>query len=304
MACKRAAHRSFCRRPSRAAVHRPLTTVPCPLNMRRLAAAALLVAAVALSGCFQFRTLLRLAPDGTGTIEESVLLSDLIRSMMPADSTQALYDEAAVRARADSFGTGVRFVRVDTVSEGGFSGYRAVYAFDDVNAVRLLPGDGEAIGLSEGNDEGDGPTSAIPALAFDYAPGRSLRVTIPREETAEDAAPLDSAAVAAAAEEVRQQVQEAALARGFLEDARLAVAVALPAPVAETDARYVEDGVLTLVDLNFGAFLDLMEDDPVLAARLQMAETEEDREAALRALNEYEGLRFEPQEEVTVTFEE
>ncbi|MDX1421045.1 MAG: hypothetical protein R3181_13855 [Rubricoccaceae bacterium] len=268
--------------------------------MRRPALLALVLTAAALSGCFQFQTLLRLEPDGSGTIEETVLLSDLIRSMLPADSTEALYDEAAVVARADSFGAGVRFVRVDTLAEGGFSGYRAVYAFDDVNAVRLLPGSGEAAGLSEGGGEGAG---MVPALAFDYAPGEALRITIPRETPDADAVPLDSAAVETQAAEVRQQVQEAAMMRGFLTDARLAVAVALPAPVAETNARYVEGDTVTLVDLNFGAFLDLMETDPEVAARLQLAETAEDREAVLRALNDFEGLRFEPEESVTLTFE-
>jgi hypothetical protein len=223
--------------------------------------------------------------------------------MMPTDSTQALYDEATVRARADSFGTGVRFVRVDTLAEGGFSGYRAVYAFDDIDGVRLLPSNGEAAGLSEG-DGGDGAPNMVPALTFAYEPGRQLRIAIPREGVAEGAVPLDSAAVAAQAEEVRQQVQEAAMMRGFLHDARLAVAVELPAPVAETDAMYVEDEMVTLVDLNFGAFLDLMEADPELAARLQLAETPEDREAVLRALNDFEGLRFEPEEEVVLRFEE
>src|SRR5690606_3953394 len=117
-----------------------------------------------------------------------------------------------------------------TVSEGGFSGYRAVYAFDDINGVRLVPGSGEAVGLSQSQDEG--APEMVPALAFAYTPGRSLRITIPREEAEAGAAPLHPDSVAAQAEEVRRQVQEAALLRGFLDDARLAVAVELPAPVA------------------------------------------------------------------------
>jgi hypothetical protein len=274
---------------------------------RRLAPAALLACTLALTGCFQFRTVLRLDADGRGTIEETFLFSELILSMMQGDSTRALYDEAALAARADSFGTGVRFVGVDSLAEGGFTGYRAVYAFDDVNAVRLTLGEsgGSDLGGEDAEDATEGAAqNALPALAFTYegpAPGAGgrLRITIPREE-GEAGAPLDSAAVAAQAEAVRQQVQEAALLRGFLEGARIAVTVELPGPVAETNARYVEGRTLTLVDLGFGAFLDLMEADPELAARLQLAETPEDREAVLRALNEHPGLRFEPEEEVFV----
>jgi hypothetical protein len=275
---------------------------------RALAPALLAVLAVALAGCFQFKTLLRLEPDGSGTIEETILLSDLILSMMQGDSTQALFDEAAVRARADSFGTGVRFVRVDSVAEPGFVGYRAVYAFDDVDAVRLLPGNADALGMASASDEAPGgDADVITALAFEYAPGGpsgpgTLRIRIPRNETGEGT-PIHPDSVAALVEELQRQVQEATLLRGFLDSANLAVAVALPAPVAETNARYVEDGVVTLVDLRFGAFFDLMAENPELAARLQLAETAEDRQAVLRALNEYEGLRFEPEEEVFFRFE-
>jgi hypothetical protein len=271
---------------------------------RRLAPAALLACVVALTGCFQFRTVLQLDADGSGTIEETFLFSEVVLSMMQGDSTHALYDEAALAARADSFGTGVRFVGVDSLAEGGFTGYRAVYAFDDVNTVRLMLGESGGTDLAgEGAPEG-AAENALPALAFAYegpmpGAGGRLHISIPREE-GEAGTPLDSAAVAAQAEVIRQQVQEAALLRGFLEGARLAVAVALPGPVAETNAQYVEETTLTLVDLGFGAFLDLMEADPELAARLQLAETPEDREAVLRALNAHPGLRFEPEEEVFV----
>ena len=281
---------------------------------RRAFAPVLAVAlAVALSGCFQFKTLLRLNADGSGQIEETVLFGDLLRSMMQGDSTAALFDPDALAARADSFGTGVRFVGVDSVSEGGFAGYRAVYAFDDVNTVRLVPNDGAmgelgGDGGEEGEPQGEKSASPFSALEFAYEPGAAgspgrLTITIPREGRG-DGAPLDSAAVAAKAEALRAQATEAALLRGFLDDARLAVAVELPGPVTETDARYAEGRVVTLADLGLGAYFDLLGAHPEVAARMELAETPEEQAAALRALNEHPGLRFEPEEEVVVQFEE
>jgi hypothetical protein len=281
--------------------------------MRRALAPALLVAlAAALSGCLQFRTLLRLDADGSGEIEETVLFSDLLRSMVQGDSTSALFDPVALAARADSFGTGVRFVRVDSVAEDGFVGYRAVYAFDDVNTVRLVPPrDASAVGFGgdEGEEAEDGKTSSpFTALAFAYEPGTDgrtgrLRITIPRDPRA-GGTPMDSAAVAAKTEELRTQAQEAALLRGFLHGARFAIAVELPGPVTETTARYAEGNVVTLADLELGAYFDLLEEHPEVAARMELAETPEEQAAALRALNEHPGLRFEPEQEVAVRFGE
>jgi hypothetical protein len=153
---------------------------------------------------------------------------------------------------------------------------------------------------------GEGETSSssdgIPALAFVYEAGR-LQITIPRDIEGEGE-PINPDSVAAAVVEVREQVQQAAMLRGFLNDARLAVSVELPGAVTETNARYVEDGVVTLVDLRFGAFFDLMAEDPELAARFQLAETTEDRQTVLEEINAYDGLRFEPEEVVTVRMAE
>lgn len=274
---------------------------------RRLASTALLACAVALAGCFQFKTLVRLEADGSGTIEETLLFSDFVISMALGDSTQALYDEAELRARADSLGAGVRLVRVDSLAEGGFRGYRAVYAFRDVNTVRVRPEDGMAAGADGGTDGGAG--DVVPTLTFAYeppmpgAPGR-LRIRIPRPGEAGSERPLDPDSVAALAEEVRQGVADAALFRDMLDEARFAVQVVLPSPPAETNARFVESGMVTIADFALESYFDLMAENPELAARLQLAETAEDREAALAALNAREGLRFEPEEEVVVTLGE
>ncbi len=270
----------------------------------RFATAALAVLTLALSGCFQLHTLLRLNADGSGTIEETVLLQGFLAAMMQeADSTgTGLIDLAHFQARADSLGEGVRFLRVDSLEEGGSIGYRAVYAFDDINTVRYVS-DEDALGTGAQNDEA-GPKGIDTPLRFAYEPG-ALTILRERERAAADARPLDSTEVALKADSIRVQMEQGgAMARAFLEGARLAITVELPGPITETNARYAEDGTVTLADVDMASIIDLMIEDPEAAARMQLAETDADRQAAFERLGAQPGFRVEPEDEVTVRFEE
>ena len=268
----------------------------------RLFAPLLLTAALALSGCFQMHLLLRLDEDGSGTIEETVLLSNMIVSMMEsfADSTgtSSLIDEARLIARADSFGPGVRFLRADSIAEGGMQGYRAVYAFDDVNTIRLRD-DPQALDM--GGDSG-GETKGLGLVTtFAYTPGE-LRIRSPHEGV-ESVEPIDPDVLAAKTDSIRQSMQETGpLLRGMLGNASLSYTVTLPGPITETDAQFATDSTVTMAHIDFGAYLDLMEENPELAARLDLTTTDAERRALLRQLEDRDGLQFEPAEEVVVRF--
>ena len=272
--------------------------------MRRLATTAVLLVTLALSGCFQLHALLRLNPDGSGTIEETILLQAMLATMMEeADSTGAGYiNIKQLAARADSLGEGVRFVRVDSVSEGGSVGYRAIYAFDDINTVHYRS-DSDALGMGDQGGDAGGDELNVP-MRFAFEPGR-LTILMQRPEAPEDAQPLDEAEVAAKADSIRTQMEQGgAMARSILAGARISVAVAFPGTITETTATYVDSNRVTLADVELSSMIGLMMDDPEAAARMQLAETEEDRKAALDALGRQSGFQIEAQEEVTVRFEE
>ena len=279
--------------------------------MRRYAFLCFLFAtAFALSGCFQLYTLLHLEEDGSGTIEETVLVSGFLAQMLQqADTTgaYALLDTERLKVRADSFGAGVRFVRVDTVEESGFEGYRAVYAFKDINKVELslndaaLPGDASEEAAQRMTS--DSPLGV--ALAFSYASGE-LTVRVPHADDSADASdePINPDTLAALTEEISQQaMQQGALMKSFMGDARFFLALTLPSPVAQTNARYIDGDTLTVVDFRFGSFIDLMETDPELIARLQLASGSAERDSVLEALTANKGIRFEAEEEIRVAFE-
>ena len=85
----------------------PSTTghVPQPSHpVNRIRTAAALLPLLLLTGCFQLRALVRVAEDGSGTMEETVLFGAMVREMMAASGeTPAiadLYHVDSLRAHA------------------------------------------------------------------------------------------------------------------------------------------------------------------------------------------------------------
>ncbi|MDX1531302.1 MAG: hypothetical protein R3362_07235, partial [Rhodothermales bacterium] len=177
----------------------PRSTAP----LRRLAPPALLlVLATALAGCFQVHTLLRLNADGSGTIEETVAMNGSLMQMLRAAAAEkgatldaSLIDEARLSARAAEFGEGVAFVRAEPLDVLFGGGFRVVYAFEDVNALRLTQDIDSALpeALSEqaasemGGGDADIPEAEEP-VTFTYADG-ALTVRLPEP----DALPANAA---------------------------------------------------------------------------------------------------------------
>ncbi len=211
--------------------------------MIRIALAAAL--AVALGGCFTFRSTIAVQPDGSGTITETLQLSGPAARRLQGDDAP-LSSAEALLARARRLGAGVTLVRTDTL--GGVR--TTVYAFQSVAALHYtLPDNASAPGeLAQAAS-----TPALYTFGFTPAAGRTpaeLRVVVP------PAGPLAPAADSAA---VAQAAQGLEMARFVMGDARLTVEVAAagtaPAPP------------VTLLDLPFGPLLDLVGQHPALATR-------------------------------------
>jgi hypothetical protein len=110
---------------------------------------------VLICGCYQANLLVRIQPDGSGTIEEQFLMSREILlnmgSMMGlsvmggTDLSQSdgnnympsLFQEQKLKDWAFHYGECVRYVSGEHISHGEFEGYKATYQFMDVNGLRI-----------------------------------------------------------------------------------------------------------------------------------------------------------------------
>ena len=210
--------------------------------MARFALAA--VCAVALCGCFTFRSTIAVRPDGSGTVTETLALSGPAREMMRG-SDAPLSTAEALLSRAARLGDGVTLVHTDTLG-----GMRAtVYAFRDIAGLRYRLPDNAT------EPEQVASVAGLPPLytfAFEPAAGDApavLRITTP-DGPADDLAPADTAAVA----------ESLVMTRVLMADAHATVEVVALGEPAEGAAT------TTLIDLPFGPLLDLVARHPELAS--------------------------------------
>jgi hypothetical protein len=98
--------------------------------------------AVIASGCINSTSLVRVKPDGSGTIEQTTLVNTAaVKGLMsgmggaPAKESASVLDEEEFKRAGARMG--VRPVSLTPMKDGAFEGSKAIYAFDDITAIRL-----------------------------------------------------------------------------------------------------------------------------------------------------------------------
>ena len=105
--------------------------------------AVAVMAAVIGSGCIRSATLITVKPDGTGTVEQTVLMNAAaLKGMLgglgePQQSSGGVSEEE-LRKAAARLGEGVTYVSSEPIkAPDGFEGAKAIYAFTDITKLRV-----------------------------------------------------------------------------------------------------------------------------------------------------------------------
>ena len=185
-------------------------------NRRRMTALCLatLIAGLA-TGCMKNKTLIRVNPDGTGTILMSCVYSPKVKIMMDQMMTQMeaqmkaqmqaqglpqgtefsmkdkmpkdpLCSEDTIKGMGRQFGSGVRFVKSKKIQpKGGGNGFVALFEFDDINEVFVNMNAGASQGMSMSMAPSPGGAAALPpvkrgkdAIQFELTKGPTSTLTV------------------------------------------------------------------------------------------------------------------------------
>ena len=110
------------------------------MTVRRLV--VLLTLGLLTSGCINSASLIKVKPDGSGTIEQTLLVNlaavkGLMAGMGGAQGkgTESILNEEEFKRAGERMG--VRPVSLTPLKDGNFQGAKAVYAFDDITKVRV-----------------------------------------------------------------------------------------------------------------------------------------------------------------------
>ena len=293
--------------------------------MRFLRPLTLLALAAVLSGCFQTKTLIRLNADGSGTVEETVLMnSTMAMTVMmgglnlfaeeeeeAAEMPDGPYTMEALQERAAEMGATLAGVEPLDVLFG--AGYTATYAFADINDLRLSsdPSDGfpSDMGGEMGMGEDDEASGADVPITFAYQQGR-LSIHMPRPNSAETDEEMAEVEIG---DEVDAEMDEDDASGGpsqkdiqqmtlMLKDMRFSLQVELPGAITETNASHASGQTLTLFDMDLG----VVAETPGAFDRLEALGLDGPPDlsaGAMAAFPQIPGFTFEPAEEVTVSFE-
>jgi hypothetical protein len=111
--------------------------------MRALRALAVLFAITTLTACLNSSTVVKLKPDGSGTVEQITLVNTAaLKGMMPgaaADTPSGpVINREELERTAARMGKGVRLLSAEKATgEPGFEGTKAIFAFDDINQIQI-----------------------------------------------------------------------------------------------------------------------------------------------------------------------
>ncbi len=226
-----------------------------------------LALAPALAGCLTSESVIRLRADGSGTVESVVLVNeDAMRGMGSlfgapdgdgdkAGSTSGFsFDPDSLRADVEKLGRGVRFVSSEPVTRGALKGARMVYAFDDVNALRIDP---DPSGLSQGGAGGNAPIAlrmtrqangnAVLTITFDDTPPSS---SSPQPEST-PGGQADGFGLDLQDMPPGMEAMIAEMFNGF----RVAIDIEVDGAIVRTSSPFVAGSRVTVLEMDLGALL-------------------------------------------------
>lgn len=236
------------------------------IAMRRVRFLWCAVAALVTTGCLSSATLLRVQPDGSGTIEQTLLFNAQTAKMMlgglgvqdPSAAPDAAVNEANLRRAAEHMGPGVRLLSAEPARQGAFEGSRAVFAFNDITTLRLDP-DAALAGATSGMSANR--SSSPLTFQFDRQAGGTSRLTITFDEGAATTSSEAAAENAAMPPGMLSDPQMLQMMKAMFAGFRMSIDVDVDGAIVRTNADHVSGSRVTLLELDLEA---LMADEAVL----------------------------------------
>jgi len=263
----------------------------------KIRTALALAAALPLTACFDASTVIKVKADGSGTIEQRILVTDAALDQLRAftilggghaadvDPTS----EAQAQSLASAIGPGVTYVSSTPVRTPAAQGRDALYAFTDISQIRISEQPQLPSGVNLG---GSGVQTNAPPITFGVSPQPNgnvvLRIAVPRFQ-------VFPGADGGPAEISGPTPEQFAMARQVLAGARLTVAIEPQGRLVRTSSPYVDGPRVILIDVD----VDQAASDPALADKLRSIRTLDDAKAAVAGVP---GLKLTLDPEITIEF--
>jgi len=258
------------------------------------------------SGCLTSVTTIKVKPDGSGTIEQSIAMKAEAAAQLTAmastfgdaaekdkDKPPAppeLFSEKDMREAAAKFGEGVTFVSSQPIKTKDLTGRVATYSFADITKVRVNQKPPSPKG-APAEDESKGKAADDVAFTFLRHPGGTSVVTVlfPEPDLSKK---KDKDADT---ESKKPDPTQLAMMKKMLDGLRIEIALEVAGAIVKTNSPYVQGSKVTLLEMDFA---ELMTNDAVLG-KLANPESIEDAKQMLKGVK---GVKVNLDREVMVEF--
>ncbi len=211
-----------------------------------------------ISGCIEIQTKVNVNKDGTGTVEETVMMSKETIQMFnefmagfSSDSTQPekfeLYKEDDLRKKENDMGEGVKFVSGSEIKTDSKEGYKVIYSFSDLSKLKInqspdskIPDDLTGVEVKEKE-----------YTTFSFAKGNTseIKINLPDIKKDKNEDKVETEKDSLSNENLSQM-------KFLLKDLSISLVVEVNGEITETNADYREGSDVTLFKLSFGDLLE------------------------------------------------
>ena len=234
--------------------------------MKKLLISLLIFSVVlAIAGCIDVKTKIKVNKDGSGTIEETMLMSSEMVQMMKqfmsgfgADSTNTqefnLYNEEELENKASDYGEGVQFLSGKELKRDGREGYAAIYSFADLNKLRFDQNPDSK--MPEGVEAAEQEPVQKEYITFKFDRNDGSEITINMPPTSKESEKTDSTIDTGDTSTDSLNTGDLSKLTAMLKDFNISLVVETDGEIKETNASYVDKSSVTLFDLNFNLLLN------------------------------------------------
>jgi hypothetical protein len=235
------------------------------------------------------------ACEGPGLVRaEHVHGTEVLDGVQPLD----IYDPAKLKAKAAEMGSGVTYTSGKKVTTDKFMGYRAVYAFTDINKLLLNQNRSKDLTAAPATID-DGSSKKREPVMFRFSKGSPATLTIRQpEDTSTGKTSKEEKHEVQAVEDKNRTGADAEQFREMVEGLKFSLTVEVRGNIVQTNATYHEGSRITVMELDFDKLLRNPEQIARLN-RLQPKSFEDVRELA----RNIPGMKVDLNKELTVTFE-
>jgi hypothetical protein len=270
-------------------------------KLKFLAGSLLLL--ITFTGCLRVDTTINLNPDGSGTIVETVFMKsavlDMIRQFTSAfdenEETEEFnfYNEEEQRKKATDYGEEVEFNSGEELYEPEWEGYRVVYSFRDINKLKIDPSPDDKVNIGDEVETEENVDREY--LTFNFKKGNpsDLNINFPKPDFENE----ETTEVIESVEADSSNTEMTEMFKNMFEGMTIAVNLRLNGKIEETNATFVNDNVITMMEIDFTNIL--LNEDLVKALEVQKPQSLEEFRNLTKDI---EGIKIEFNDKVNVKF--